>query len=254
MTMDDDASCVLYDVADGVATLTLNRPAQRNALSVAAVDRLHDLWEQVDADPAVRVAVLAAADGPTFCAGMDLREAARLRAERGLDVLQVAKDPMHKRMRRVRKPIGGALLALNADLRVGLRGTRFGITEAKVGRGSPWAVPLLWMLPQPVLMQLVLTGELLPIERLEALGFVNALEDTPAAVRERALQFARRIRDNAPLSVEAGKRALLEAMSLGCEAGLANADRLYAPVYAREDAQEGPRAFAEKRPPVWRGR
>ena len=264
MTMDDDASCVLYDVADGVATLTLNRPAQRNALSVAAVDRLHDLWQEVDADPAVRVAVLAAADGPTLCAGMDLGVAGGGRAARGVDVLQVAKDPMHKRMRRVRKPIvaaltgdamaGGALLALNADLRVGLRGTRFGITEAKVGRGSPWAVPLLWMLPQPVLMQLVLTGELLPIERLEALGFVNALEDTPAAVRERALQFARRIRDNAPLSVEAGKRALLEAMSLGCEAGLASADRLYAPVYASEDAQEGPRAFAEKRPPVWRGR
>jgi enoyl-CoA hydratase/carnithine racemase len=138
---DADDDVVRWHVAEGIATLTIDRPAQRNALSVAAANRLHALWERVDADPAVRVAVLTSADCGTFCAGLDLREAARLRAERGIDILTLMTDPMQRRMRSVAKPIvaamtgdlmaGGMLLALNADLRVGLRGSRAGITEAR---------------------------------------------------------------------------------------------------------------------------
>lgn len=255
---------VLYEVADGIATITINRPRQRNALSVATSNRLHDLWQRVDEDHAVRAVILTSADCGTFCAGMDLREAAQLRAERGVDVLKLLKDPFQARMREVRKPIvaamtghlmaGGMLLALNADLRVGLAGTTAGITEARVGRGSPWAVPLLWMIPQPLLMELVLTAEPQPIERFAQLGFVNYLEATPAAVRERATALARRIGENAPLSVRAGKASILAAMSAGCDAGLAAAARLHREAYESEDAQEGPRAFAEKRKPVWKGR
>jgi len=262
--MEHDTAVVRYEVRDGIATITIDRPAQRNALSVAAANRLHALWEQVDADPAVRVVILTSADCGTFCAGLDLREAAHIKQTQGVDILSLMKDPFHARMRSVAKPIvaamtghlmaGGMLLSLNADLRVGLRGTRAGITEARVGRGSPWAIPLLWMLPQPLVMEMVLTGELQPIERLAELGFINHLEDSPDGVRSRALALATRIRDNAPLSVRAAKSTLLAAMSAGCDAGLAFAAKAYEPVYASEDAEEGPRAFAEKRPPVWRGR
>lgn len=262
--MDEGDDVVLYRVDDGVATLTINRPQQRNALSVAAANRLHALWERVDADDAVRVAVLTSADCGTFCAGMDLREAARIRAEQGVDILTLMRDPFHARMRQVTKPIvaamtghlmaGGMMLALNADLRVGLAGTQAGITEAKIGRGSPWAVPLLWMLPQPFLLELVLTGELHPIERFAHYGFVNYLEDTPDAVRARALALARRIADNAPLSVRAARESIAAGMSAGCDAGLAMAVRLHRAAYASEDAIEGPKAFAEKRKPVWKGR
>ncbi len=255
---------VRFAVADGIATITLDRPERRNALSIAAAERLHELWDRIDLDESVRVAILTSADCGTFCAGMDLKEAAEIQRERGIDVLQALEDPFHERMRRVRKPIiaamtghftaGGMMLCLNSDLRVGLAGTMGGITEAKLGRGSPWAVPLLWMLPQPIVMELTLTGELMPIERLRDLGFVNHVEATPEAVRERASTLARRIRDNAPLTVAAGKAALLRAMDLGCAMGFAEAKRIYAPVYASEDAQEGPRAFAEKRPPAWKGR
>ncbi|MFZ3207276.1 MAG: enoyl-CoA hydratase-related protein, partial [Geobacteraceae bacterium] len=130
-----------------------------------------------------------------------------------------------------------------------------GITETRIaGRGSPWAIPLLWMLPQPFFMEMVLTGELYPIERLHQLGFINYLEDTPDAVRTRAHKLAVRIRDNAPLSVMAGKKSILAAMSAGCDVGMQLAHRIYHEIYASEDAQEGPRAFAEKRPPVWKGR
>jgi enoyl-CoA hydratase/carnithine racemase len=83
---------------------------------------------------------------------------------------------------------------------------------------------------------------------------VNYVEPTADAVRSRAYDLARKIRDNAPLTVRAGKASLLAAMNLGCEAGFVRAKEIYQPVYASEDAQEGPRAFAEKRPPTWLGR
>lgn len=255
---------VLFDQQDGVATITLNRPEARNALSVSASNRLLELWDLINGSNTIRAVILTSADCGTFCAGMDLKEAARIKAKQGKDILSMIKDPMHQRMRRVRQPViaamtghataGGMLLSLNADLRVGLAGTRMGITEVKIGRGSPWAVPLVSMLPQPLLMEMVLTGELVPIERLQALGFVNHVEATPDAVRERAASLARIIRDNAPLSVMAGKQSVLAAMSKGCEEGFKAALEIHQPVYASADAVEGPRAFAEKRKPVWQGK
>jgi enoyl-CoA hydratase/carnithine racemase len=258
------AEAVLYQVETGIATITLNRPERRNALSVAAAERLHQIWGRIDADDAVRAVVLTSADCGTFCAGMDLIEAAAIKRERNCDVLDVLTDPFYERMRSVKKPIiaamtghfvaGGMVLCLNSDLRVGLAGTRGGITEAKIGRGSPWGVPMLWMLPQPLLMEMTLTGELVGIDRLHDLGFVNYVEATPQAVRDRAHALASRIRDNAPLSVAAGKESLLRAMALGCDAGFDAAKEIYRRVYASEDAQEGPRAFSEKRQPHWLGR
>ena len=195
------ADDILFEEADGIATITLNRPEARNALSVGASNRLHEIWEAIDRSASIRAVILTSADCGTFCAGMDLKEAARIKQQRGEDVLTLIKDPMHQRMRRVRQPIvaamtghataGGVLLSLNADLRVGLAGTRLGITEAKMGRGSPWAVPLVSMMPQPILMELVLTGELMPIERFQALGFVNYRSDAGRGTRARS--SARRI-------------------------------------------------------------
>lgn len=262
-TRTDGEAEVLYEVADGIATITLNRPAARNALGLAANQRLHGLWEEVDRDPRVRAVVLASADCGTFCAGMDLKDAARLRAETGRDILDLLPDPFYRRMRAVRKPLiaamtghftgAGMVLAMNADLRVGLAGTAGGITEARVGRGSPWAAPLAWMLPQPILLEMVMTADTFPVERLHALGFVNHVEPTPQAVRERALELARRIGANAPLSVLAGKASVQAALDLGCEAGFQRAVELHRPVYSSQDAQEGPRAFLEKRAPRWLG-
>lgn len=255
---------VRYEVRSGVATVTIDRPHRKNALSVEAMNSLTDAWERVDADPAVRVAILTSADCGVFSAGMDLKQSAEIRARDGVDMLTLMRDPMQARMRNVTKPIivamtgslmaGGMLLALNSDLRVGLRGTRAGITEVKIGRGTPWAVPMLWMVPQPVLMEMVLTGETLPIERLFDYGFLNYLEDTPDAVRARAQKLAATIVEGAPLSVKAAKASVLAAMDLGCERGLVAANKHHVDVYASLDAIEGPKAFSEKRKPVWQGR
>ena len=261
--MADDAP-IRYDVESGVATVTIDRPERRNALSWQAMEALTDAWQRAEDDPSVRAIILTSADCGVFCAGMDLKQAAEIRALEGVDITTKARDPMQGNMRLVSKPIiaamtgslmaGGMMLSLNCDLRVGLRGTRAAITEVKMGRGSPWAVPLLWMLPQPVLMELVLTGETMPIERLQDYGFINYLEETPDAVRARALHLARTIVEGAPLSVKAAKASVLAAMDLGRAQGLAEANRLHGDAYASQDAIEGPRAFAEKRKPVWQGR
>ena len=253
-----------FEVADGIATVTIDRPARRNALSVAVANGLHEVWECVDARPDIRAVILTSADCGTFCAGMDLKEAAEIKARDGVDILTRLRDPFHRRMRAVQVPIvaamtgsfaaGGMLLSLNSDLRVGLAGTAGGITEARVGRGSPWSAPLVAMLPQPILMELVLTAAMMPVERLHGFGFVNYVEPTPDAVRARALALATAIRDNAPLSVQAAKATVLAAMNAGAEAGLDLGEALHRTAYASDDAIEGPRAFAEKRRPRWQGR
>jgi enoyl-CoA hydratase len=255
---------VQFSVADGVATVILNRPERRNALSMAANRRLFRLWSDIDGDVSIRAVILTSADCGTFCAGMDLQEAAEVRRSTGRDILDLLDDPFYERMRQVRVPViaamtghftaAGMVLAANADLRIGLAGTSGGITEAKVGRGTPWAAPMTAMLPLAVLMELVATAEMLPVERLYALGFLNAVEATPDAVRERAWRYARVIASNAPLSVAAGKAGLLASVELGAHAGYARSRDLHRAVYASEDAQEGPRAFSEKRAPVWQGR
>jgi enoyl-CoA hydratase/carnithine racemase len=250
-------------IEDGIATVRINRPERKNALSVAATNGLADAWARIDADDSVRVAILTSVDCGVFSAGMDLKEAAQIKRDEGVDILTKMRDPFHETMRACKKPIiaamtgslmaGGMMLSLNCDLRVGLKGTKVGITEVKIGRGSPWAAPALYMLPQPILMEIVLTGDLFPIERLHDFGFTNYLEDTPDAVRARAYDLARRIASAAPLSVVAAKGSVRATMDLGCARGLEEGKRLHEVVYASNDAIEGPRAFAEKRPPVWTG-
>ena len=261
--MSDD-NPIRYEIDNGLAIVTIDRPERKNALSWQAMEGLTDAWERAEQDSSVRAVVLTSADCGVFCAGMDLKQAAELRAREGVDLTAKARDPMQSRMRSVTKPIvaamtgslmaGGMMLTVNCDMRVGLRGTRAGITEVKVGRGSPWAVPLLWMVPQPILMEMVLTGETMQIERLYDCGFINYLEDTPDQVRARAFQLARAIVEGAPLSVKAAKASVLAAMDFGCAAGLTEAHKAHVAAYASQDAIEGPRAFAEKRKPIWVGR
>lgn len=258
-----EADPIEVAVADGVATIRINRPERKNALSVAAANGLAAAWDKIDSDESVKVAILTSSDCGVFCAGLDLKEAAEI-AREGADILGRMRDPFHEGMRRCQKPIvaamtgslmaGGMMLSLNCDLRVGLKGSKVGITEVKIGRGSPWAAPALSMIPQPILMEIVLTGDVMPIERLHEYGFTNYLEETPDAVRERAIGLAKRIASGAPLSVVAAKASVRATMDLGCTRGLEEGKRLHEAVYASQDAIEGPRAFAEKRAPVWQGR
>jgi len=255
---------VKLTIQDKIATIVIDRPHRKNALSVVAANGLSKAWEQIENDDNIRVTILTSTDCGVFSAGLDLKEAASIKQNEGVDILSKMDDPFHEKMKAVTKPVisamtgslmaGGMMLALNSDLRVGLKGTKVGITEVKMGRGSPWAAPALWMIPQGLLMEIVLTGDLFPIELLHQYGFTNYLEDTPDAVRKRATELARKIATGAPLSVRAAKQSVRATMDLGNSEGFKKSLQLHEAVYSSQDAIEGPKAFAEKRTPRWQGR
>ncbi|MFO1188333.1 MAG: enoyl-CoA hydratase-related protein [Alphaproteobacteria bacterium] len=259
-----DKDVVLYEISNYVATVTLNRPDRRNALNVAAFKRLEEIWKDINKNPKVRVAILTGSDCGTFCAGMDLKETAEIRAKQGIDILELIGDPSCPIMRDVKKPIiaamnghapaGGMMLTINCDLRIGLAGSTLGITEVHRGRGSAWAMPAMWAMPAPLLLELTLVGDFMPVERFHQVGFVNYIEPTAAKVLERARALASRIAEGAPLSVEAAKLSARAAMDIVTGHAIKEATQIHEKAYQSEDAIEGPRAFAEKRKPVWKGR
>lgn len=252
---------VLYQTRGAVAVITINRPERMNAIGLAVREGLWDAFHRFEADPALQVAILTGAGDKAFCAGLDLKEA----AETGLQALPKGRGglPVIGQGIELTKPTiaavngvamaGGWLVSQMCDLCIAADHARFAVTEAKVGRGVPWAVPLVHMLPQRIAMELLLTGDFLSAQRLAELGYVNRV--VPAAqLMEAAMELAERIAANAPLTVRAARRILHLAGEYGTTEALARADEAFAPVYASEDAQEGPRAFAEKRPPQWKGR
>jgi enoyl-CoA hydratase/carnithine racemase len=254
--MTDD---VLYEVRDQVAWITINRPEARNALNKAARDGLRAAFARFAADDNAAVAVLTGAGDRAFCAGGDLKEM----ADTALKVPPRDFLVYLNRTLKVDKPViaavngaayaGGFLLAQQADLVVAAEHARFAITEAKVGRGSPWAAPLPWLIPPRAAMELLLTGDPISARRAYELGLVNRVVPAADLVAE-TQKLASTIAGNAPLSVRAGKALVYASAEMGWSAALDTCDRIYEKVYLSEDGQEGPRAFAEKRTPVWRGR
>ena len=148
---------------------------------------------------------------------------------------------------------GGFLISQMCDLCIAADHATFGITEAKVGRGSPWATPLIHMLPQRVMMEILLTAAPVGAQRLYELGYVNKVVPL-ADLLDEALKMANMIAANAPLTVQACRRSVYMATEMGRSAALEAARAAFDSAYLSEDAQEGPRAFAEKRAPVWKGR
>jgi enoyl-CoA hydratase/carnithine racemase len=148
---------------------------------------------------------------------------------------------------------GGWMIAQACDLCVASTTARFAITEVKVGRGSPWAAPLIHMIPQRIMMEIILTGKPISAQRAYEIGLVNRLAE-PFALMDTAFELARDILDGAPLSVQAGRETVMLATEMGRSAALQAARHASEVMYRSEDAQEGPRAFAEKRLPVWKGR
>jgi enoyl-CoA hydratase/carnithine racemase len=247
-----------YRLEDGVAWLVIDRPEARNAINRAVADGLWDGFRRFEADPAAAVLVLTGA-GEAFCAGADLKEM----AAQGLKVPPRDMTPNLGRNLQVTKPViaavngpafgGGFLLAQMCDLCIAGASARFAVTEARWGRGAPWAAPLPWLVPPRVAMELLLTGEPIDAARAYDVGLVNRVVPDPE-LRSEAGRLARRIAGNAPLSVRAAKAMVHAAAGRDLDAAVEEGWRLFRPVYLSEDAQEGPRAFAEKRPPVWKGR
>jgi enoyl-CoA hydratase/carnithine racemase len=254
-----DTGAVLYELRGPVAWLTINRPEARNALNKAVRDGLLAGARRFNADDEARVLVLTGAGEAAFCAGGDLKEMAGT----GLTVPPPDFVPQFGRTIEVTKPTiaavngvayaGGFLLAQNCDLCVAADSARFAITEARVGRGAPWAAPLPWLIPPRVAMQILLTGDPIDAARAREIGLVN--EVVPAAeLTATAQRLAERIAANAPLSVAAARKTVRLMAEHPLREAYQHAERIWEPVYLSDDAQEGPAAFRDKRPPVWKGR
>jgi enoyl-CoA hydratase/carnithine racemase len=250
---------ILYEVRDGIAWLTINRPEARNALNKVARDAFGEAAESFAADDDANVLIITGAGDKAFCAGADLKEM----AETAMKVPPKNLFIEFNRTLKTDKPIiaavnghafaGGFRIAQMVDLVISSDHATYAISEPKVGRGAPWAAPLAWIVGPRIALELLTTAQPLSAQRMYDLGFVNRVVPYDQLLDE-AEKMARAIADNAPLSVRAGKKMVYQAADLGFEEGLDAADDLWEHVYLSDDGQEGPRAFREKRAPVWQGR
>ncbi|OYX61402.1 MAG: enoyl-CoA hydratase [Novosphingobium sp. 32-60-15] len=249
---------VLTEVDGNVLIVTINRPAAKNAVNRAVAEGIAAAMERLDAEDALRCAVLTGAGG-TFCAGMDLK--AFLRGEmpsvpgRGFGGL-AQQSP--------RKPVvaavdgyalaGGMELALACDLIVASASSMFGIPEAK--RGLAAAAGGLMRLPRQIppriAMELALTGDFITAQRAYEIGFINQITEGPSIDGAKAL--AAKIAENGPLALMASK-AIIRDSHEWTEAEMWEKQTAYTmPVLTSQDAREGAAAFAQKRKPNWQGK
>ena len=264
---------LLIDRQGAVAILTLNRPEARNALSPELTCRLADAIDEAAADPGIRAVILTGAGDKAFCSGGDLALALpllsgarqpetdwdrRFLADRGIDT-RIAFRGFE-----MNKPViaavngacmaGGMEVLLGTDIRLAVPEARFALPEAARGV-IPFAGALVRLprqIPYALAMEMLLTGGSIDAQTALRAGLISRIVD-PAALLEAALEIAHRIAANAPVAVQQIKRTVTAASGLTLDQGYALEDTAKAVVMATEDAREGPRAFMQKRAPVYKG-
>lgn len=263
---DAEAPAALYERRDNVAVITINRPDARNAVNGAVSIAVGDALQQAQDDSDVWAVVITGAGDKSFCAGADLKAISRR---------ENIFHPQHPQWgfagyvsHFIDKPTiaavngtalgGGTELALASDLVVARESARFGLPEVKRGliAAAGGVFRIVDQLPRKVAMQLLFTGE--PMSADEALrwGLINEVVPDGTEL-DAALALAARITCNAPLAVQASKRVAVGAdagVITGDEPGWSRTNREIGGLMKSEDAREGPLAFAEKRPPVWKAR
>lgn len=242
-----------------VWVITLNRPHAKNAIDQPTAIQLERAVDDAEDDATVRAIVLTGT-GDTFCAGMDLSGANRGQVpvtDRRGPLGLTAEPPVKPTVAAVEGHAlaGGFELVMCADLIVAADDASFGLPEVK--RGLLAAAGGLWRsavrLPRPVALELAMLGDTLPARRLYELGLVNTVVPRGKAL-ETAMDTARRIAANAPLSVSVGKQIIDEATTWSPEEAFGRQSEMASPVLLSDDAREGVAAFAEKREPRWTGR
>jgi enoyl-CoA hydratase/carnithine racemase len=258
------AAEALLTVDGAVAHLTINREARRNALSWDVIALLRELLAEAKADPAVRVVVLTGAGEKAFCAGADLGTMADgasfldLHDGRGglaslFQDLWALGKPTIARVRGYALA-GGFGLALACDFVVAADDAQFGTPEIDVGLWPYMiTVPLVRSMPPKKALELMLTGRRLGAAEAERIGFVNQV--VPVAALDDAVdQLASALAAKSPAIVRLGRDSFYEVWDRSAAEALAYLHPMLTLTTLTEDAQEGIAAFAEKRPPVWKGR
>lgn len=261
--MSQSADVVLYEeLTPHIALVTLNRPEKRNAVNPAVSEALEAIVKAIDADPQIRAAILTSSLPRVFCAGADL-EAIATGKGRGTEtafggfagfVYAQRKTPWIAAVEGF--ALGGGLeLALACDMIVAGAEAKFGLPEVKRGllANAGGVHRIVNAVPRNLAYELLATGEALDASRAHHFGLVNRLADAGGALAA-ARDLAEQVVANAPLAVQYSLQAAKASLSQpdGVGRGIAN-ERFYA-LRETEDYQEGPRAFLEKRTPVWTGR
>jgi enoyl-CoA hydratase len=263
-----DFQTILFETRDRIAFVTFNRPDSLNAMNRQMTRELVDVCQNVDDDNEIRVAIFTGAGEKAFSAGMDLKE----RAETSFSPIerrqQKLTNKIHTQARAVAaitKPtiaairgycVGGGLeFALACDLRVAAEDAKLGLTEVRRGiiPGAGGTQRLTRAVGITKAMEMCLTGDTVSGLEAKSLGLVNNVVAS-ADVLKAAEDLAGRILKGAPMSVAFIKEAIKKGVELPLEEGLRLEADLSALIGGTDDAKEGPRAFAEKRAPVWKGK
>ena len=271
---DDDAPHLLVEKREGVACLTLNRPEKRNAFSPEMLVRLCDAWADIDQDPEVRVVLLTGAGDKAFSSGGDLGTVIplmmRTRAPVGEWEERFAADRRQLGAAILRnasffKPIvvainghahgGGAEFLLSTDIRIMSSEATIALTEVRRGliAGGGSLARLARQVPWAHAMELALVGEPITAQHALAIGLVNRVVP-PDQVLATAYEFARKISLGAPVALLKSKEAMVRSSGRPLEDAFAIETQCTKENAATDDAREGPRAFMEKRAPVFTGR
>ena len=249
-----------FEIRDRIAIITLNRPEARNAVSQQLAEDLESAIDRLEADDALWIGILCG-NGPAFCAGADLKAIAsgeaRLTTKRGGFAGLVRRVRTKPLIAAVEGPAvaGGTEIVLSCDLVVASTTARFGLPEVKrslvANAGGLFRLPR--ALPVNVAMEMALTGDDLDAEAAHRHGLVNRLVQ-PGHALATAVELAEAVNANAPLAVRASRRVVLAARLLEDDEAFEVAANATREVFRTEDFREGPRAFVEKRPPIWTGR
>jgi enoyl-CoA hydratase/carnithine racemase len=251
---------VLVAVDGGIATVTLNRPDQRNAMNTALLQALRSSFDELDGRRDVRVVVVQGA-GPAFCSGMDLKEMQQRRGEADpegnvVEVLRRVEASRHPTIAALHGDAiaGGCELALHCDLRVAAEPAHLGMPLARIGLVIPFKLnqKLVEIIGPAHTRHLLFTGQPVDARRAYEIGMVHQV--TPAAELPGAVQaLARRIADNAPLSLTGIKASIQRTIAARDAVAHDDLDAAANRARTSADAQEGRRAMLEKRKPDFRG-
>lgn len=252
-----------FELDDGVALITINRPEKRNALDADHYQGLSDAWIRVRDDKEVRVAVITGAGDKAFCAGADLKSWVGRDQELG-DLWITQQGQLLNRGLEVWKPViaavngfcvgGGMTLMLATDIRVASENATFSLAEVKRGiiaaNGGTQRIPQ--QLPYCIAMEMLLTGDSIDAMTAHKWGLINRVV-TQDMLMDATLDYARKIAANAPLAVQAAKELAVKSWEMSLSEGLRMEQMVNRILHNSEDTKEGKAAFAEKRPPVFKG-